>query len=164
MRGRPRPRSLARAASSVAQVFTRPAVTAGLEKVGISTLQPRRILVIADENLSGSLRKTLEGRGFAVNVAAVRDDLNQEVPFHFDLVVVDLDTGRASNFIEHVRTTFRRNGTPILALGRWGTGQPTLALSSGADAYEPTPIDSKRLTNAVERLLNQRAAVVGMSE
>ena len=127
-------------------------------------MHPRRILVVADESFSSSLRTTLEKRGFVVAVAIV-GDLNQELPAsQFDLIVVDLDAGQGADSIRHVRKIVRLKGTPMLALGRWGTGHASLALSAGADAYEPTPIDAVRLADAVERILNKRAAVVGMSE
>ena len=45
-------------------------------------------------------------------------------------------------------------------MAEWGTGEPTLALSAGADAYEPVGarIGSSRLITAIERLLSRQAA------
>ena len=44
--------------------------------------------------------------------------------------------------------------------GQRGTSQARtlqLALSQGADAYEPKPVDAARLVDAVERLLGTKA-------
>ena len=127
-------------------------------------MQPRRILVVADERTSDWICRTLKQRGLAVTATAAEDGDQKLKEPAFDLIVVELKTPEAAIFIKQVRNSFRAHETPLLAIGEWGTGQPTLALSSGADAYEPTPIDATRLADAVERILNQRVAVVGMSE
>ena len=66
--------------------------------------------------------------------------------------------------IKRIRTAPTLNSTQVLVVGEWGTGKPTVALSAGADAFEPTGIDAMRVVDAVERLLNKRAAVVGINE
>jgi DNA-binding response OmpR family regulator len=82
----------------------------------------------------------------------------------FDLIVIE-STGppsRSVEFIRRVRATQQLAGILILILAEWGTGEPTLALSAGADAYEPNgtkPINSHRLVASMERLLRRQVAV-----
>lgn len=79
----------------------------------------------------------------------------------FDLIVIE-STERPSGsieFIKRVRATQQLAGILILILAEWGTGEPALALSAGADAYEPNetqPIDPKRLVTSIERLLHRQ--------
>ena len=117
----------------------------------------QRILIVSDEALSESMRGVLEQRGFVV--AAARDCEAAYQQLHetsFDLVIIDL--ARASEgveFLRSVRATPKLSKTLILTIAGWGTGQPTVALSEGADAYEPKPISAERLITAVDRLLRQ---------
>lgn len=128
-------------------------------------MQPRRILLVADERTSERLRSTLDELGVVIAVKGSCDRAYKEVlESQYDLVVVNLEDAEATSFIKDVRGTPKLDGTVVLAIGDWGTGQPTLALSHGADAYEPTPIEASRLIERVDRLLNKRAAVAGMNE
>jgi DNA-binding response OmpR family regulator len=64
-------------------------------------------------------------------------------------------------FIKRVRATPQLAGILILIIAEWGTGEPTLALSAGADAYEPNEtkhIDPNRLVTSIERLLHRQVA------
>jgi CheY-like chemotaxis protein len=51
----------------------------------------------------------------------------------------------------------RSNGGPgqlrIMTVAEWGTGQATMALAQGVDAFEPKPVEAVRLVEAIERLL-----------
>jgi len=47
-----------------------------------------------------------------------------------------------------------------MVIAEWGTGQPMLALSHGADAFEPKPVDEPRLLAAVKRLLRPNMVMV----
>ncbi len=81
----------------------------------------------------------------------------------FDLIVIEsTQPARDSiEFIKRVRATPQLAGILILIMAEWGTGEPTLALSAGADAYEPTetkPIDPNRLVTSIERLLHRQVA------
>lgn len=120
--------------------------------------RPQQILIVSDDAPSELTRGALEQRGFAVEFAqdfetAFRHDST------FDLVIVDV--AQATSGIEFIK---RLRGTPklrkifVLTLADWGTGQATLALKLGADAYEPKPVSPERLLAAVERLLPQRIA------
>src|SRR2546426_5156709 len=117
----------------------------------------QRILIVSEEAPSRVIRGALEERGFSVTSAGDhRTAYASLLESPFDLVVVDLakpDYG--AEFVGHVCATPKLSKTFVLTLAEWGTGQPTLALSQGADAYEPKPIDATRLVSAVERLLYQ---------
>ena len=79
----------------------------------------------------------------------------------YALVVVELTDGTEGvEFIERVRATAKRSGILILAVAEWGTGAATLALSKGADGYEPGPLEGTRLLAWVERLLSRQAVVI----
>ena len=123
-------------------------------------VEPQRILIVSDEAPSRVIRGALEERGFSVTNAGDRRTAYAsllEAPF--DLVVVDLaQPDYGAEFVGRVRATPTLSKTFVLTLAEWGSGQPTLALSQGADAYEPKPVDAPRLVSAVERLLFQEKA------
>ena len=78
----------------------------------------------------------------------------------FDIVVIDLaQAPRDIEFIQRLRVTPRLSKIFVLALGEWGTGQPTLALSQGADGYEPKPVNTESFIAAVERMLRPELVV-----
>ena len=122
--------------------------------------EPQRILIVSDEAPSRVIRGALEERGFSVtNAGDRRTAYDSLLESPFDLVVVDLaQPDYGAEFVERVRATPKLNKTFVLTVAEWGTGQPTLALSQGADAYEPKPIDARRLVSAVERLLREEKA------
>src|SRR5258706_13422229 len=81
----------------------------------------------------------------------------------FDLIGIEsTQPARDSiEFIKRVRATPRLTGILILIVAERGAGETTLALSAGADAYEPTetePIDPTRLVTSIERLLHRQVA------
>ena len=115
----------------------------------------QRILIISDDRTSESLRRALDQRGFDV---ALTEDANdgyrqlQDAPF--DLVLVNLDSAIAgAGLIKRIRS----NGDPgqlrIMTVAEWGTGQATMALAQGVDAFEPKPVEVVRLVEAIERSL-----------
>lgn len=126
----------------------------------------RRVLFVGSAHPGDEVRRRLERGGLAVSALSQRERaFEQLLESPVDLVVVNLDEAENSaDFIQRIRTTSKLNDTLVLAVGEWGTGQPAIALSLGADAYEPTPIDAARVADSVERLLNKRAAVAGMNE
>src|ERR1700694_5739662 len=121
----------------------------------------QRILIVSDDVQFDFMRDAVEGRGFEVMVAHDHESaLRRLSESSFDLVVIDLaQASRDIEFIQRLRVTPKVSKTFVLALGEWGTGQPTLALSQGADAYEPKPVNAERLVASVERLLRRRLAV-----
>jgi DNA-binding response OmpR family regulator len=125
-----------------------------------------RVLFVAPQIPDDVTRRTLENRGLA---ATYEDDWQeawaQLVGSDFSLVIADLGKDEdAINFIRRMRETESMKAMPVLALGAWGTGGPTLALSQGADAYEPTPIQAERLATSIERLLTERALAASQRE
>lgn len=121
------------------------------------------ILFVGVANVDGSVRRHLEQKGFS---SSATDSLERAADLltgsRVDALIINLELEGGIDFIIRMRSISMR--TPVLAVGEWGTGHPTVALSAGADAYEPWPIDAGRLADALERILNKRAAVVGMNE
>jgi DNA-binding response OmpR family regulator len=120
-----------------------------------------RILIVSTDARFDFMRAAVEARGFKVTVAHDHDDAYRcLLESSFDLVVIDVaQAPRDIEFIQRLRVTPKLSKTFVLALGEWGTGQPTLALSQGADAYEPKPVNTERLIAAVERMLRPELVV-----
>ena len=120
-----------------------------------------RILIVSADAQFDFIRAAVEARGFEVIVAhdqegAYRCLLESSI----DLVVIDVaQAPRDIEFLQRLRATPKLSKTFVLALGEWGTGQPTVALAQGADAYEPKPVNTERLIAAVERMLRPELAV-----
>ncbi len=120
----------------------------------------QQILFVSDDALHEFTRASLEQRGFAVTVAHdLEGAYSQLLDSSFDLVMVDV--AHAENgieFVKRLRATPKLSKTFVLTVADWGTGQATLALTEGADAFEPKPISTDGLIASVERLLRQRVA------
>jgi DNA-binding response OmpR family regulator len=114
------------------------------------------ILFVSRELPDDQTRRLLEDRGFQASGVEESVAISQSVgQTGFAAVVVDLRVGpEALRFIRSARDNELTKLLPLLAVGEWGSGEPTLALSFGADAYEPTPIDAGRLLAAVEGLVS----------
>ena len=120
-----------------------------------------RILIVTDGRKFPLAE--LEERGFAVTISKDCNAAFQDLlAAPFDLAVIDFSpAGNGVEFIERVRATPQLAAILILIMAEWGTGQPTLALAAGADAYEPVKgeaIDLNRLITSIERLLTRQAA------
>jgi DNA-binding response OmpR family regulator len=124
-------------------------------------LQSPRILIVSADVQFDFMRAGVEARGFEVTVVHDHEGAYRRLlESSFDLVVIDLAPApRDIEFIQRLRVTPKLSKTFVLALGDWGTGQPTLALSQGADAYEPKPVNTERLIASVERTLRPELAV-----
>jgi DNA-binding response OmpR family regulator len=123
--------------------------------------ESQRILIVGDH--ADFPRAALEQRGFAVAIAIDCDTAFERLlAAPFDLLIVDLAPARDGiELIKRVRAAPQLTGVLILIVAEWGTGDPTLAFSAGADAYEPneaTSIDPSRLITSIERLLSRQAA------
>ena len=123
--------------------------------------ESKRILIVS--NNADFPRAELEQHHLELKIAndcATAFDVLLGAPF--DLVVVDFARAREGiEFIKRVRNTPQLTGILILIMADWGTGEPTLALSAGADAFEPDEgktIDPNRLITSIERLLSRQAA------
>lgn len=121
-----------------------------------------RILVVSNSRV-GSLRRSLNARGFAVTFEQnPREAFDQLTRSSFDVVVIDsISTTDACEVIKRIRRVATFKAIPIVVFGEWGTGQPSLALSAGADAFEPAPVEAARLVEAITRLPKRRAAAAG---
>lgn len=122
-------------------------------------MRPQRILIVGDDARSKSMRGGLEARGFAVTAASdYESGYRQLLDARFDLVVIDLvETADGIEFIKRVRGMANLTQLLLLVIAEWGTGGAALALTQGADAYEPKPIDAARLVDSVQRLLGTKA-------
>ena len=73
-------------------------------------------------------------------------------------MMIDLvETVAGVEFIKRVRATTNLAQPLLLAIAEWGTGAGALALTRGANAYEPKPVDAAWLVDSVERLLGTKA-------
>jgi CheY-like chemotaxis protein len=123
--------------------------------------KPQLILIVGDDAAERNLiRGALEERGFAVT--SVGDGVSALTELHkgnFDLVVMNL--AHADDSVEltkQIRGSPDLANTLLLVIAEWGTGQASLALAQGADAFEPWPIEAERLISAIDRMLHQHAA------
>ncbi len=105
------------------------------------------------------MRGALEARGFAVTAARDYESAyGRLLDGQFTLVVIDLvEVAEGVEFIKRVHATTNLTQPLLLVIAEWGTGAGGLALTQGADAYEPKPIDVARLVDSVERLLGTKA-------
>jgi DNA-binding NtrC family response regulator len=115
----------------------------------------QRILIISDDRTSESLRRALVERGFDV---IVTEDANagyrQILEAGFDLVFINLDRAvTGAGLIKRIRSNGSLNHLRVMTVAEWGTGQATMALAQGVDAFEPKPVEARRLVEAIERLL-----------
>lgn len=115
----------------------------------------QRILIISDDQTSESLRCALDEMGFEVALTENADDgYRQLVATPFHMVLVNLDKAiTGAGLIKRIRTNPDLGELRVMTIAEWGTGQATIALTQGSDAFEPKPIEAGRLAEAVERLL-----------
>lgn len=114
-----------------------------------------RILIISDDQTSESLHRELEENGFDVTLKGNADDgYRQMVDDQFHLVVVNLNKAiSGAGLIKRIHANASLSQLRVLTIAEWGTGQATIALAQGADAFEPKPVEADRLVDAIERLL-----------
>jgi DNA-binding response OmpR family regulator len=120
----------------------------------------QQVLIFSDGPLDEFTRVALEQHGFGVTVARDAEKAyGQLLGSSFDLVIVDVARAQKGvEFIKRLRATPKLSRASILTIAAWGTGQATLALTEGADAFEAKPLNPARLIVAIERLLRLRAA------
>jgi PleD family two-component response regulator len=123
----------------------------------------QRILFISSARMVTSLRRSMNARGFAVTFEQNgREAFDQLTRSSFDVVVIDLiSTAAAGELIERIRKIATLREIPIVIIGEWGTGRPSLALTVGADVFEPAPINAAGLIGAIGRVPKTRAAAAG---
>jgi DNA-binding response OmpR family regulator len=125
-------------------------------------MSPRQILIVTKGPPPDDVRGELEARGFGVAVAEDFESAYRELQeSDFELVIVELAENRDGiDFIKRVRLTQELAGLLILVVADWGTGAATLALSQGADGYDPRPFEKTRVVASVERLFSLRTVMV----
>ena len=120
-------------------------------------VSPGRILiVVGSEKERTALQGALQRDGFEVVAVVDQTQAQQQLlESQFDLVVTEAGTtATGPELIKRVRATPRLAGILILVIAEWGMGAATLALSQGANGYEPKPFDANRILASVKRLLS----------
>ena len=124
----------------------------------------QRITFVTDSVPDERLIAALEEHGFAVS-RATRQIATEASPTPPDLIVLDvLDASEGLELLKEIKTRPDFQTSSVLVLAEWGTGQATLALANGADAFEPKPIGAKRLIAAVDRLLRPRLVMTAAAK
>ena len=115
----------------------------------------QRILIISDDGTRDELREALNARGSTVTMAAdAADGYQQLVKTKFNLVIINLARAiSGADLIKRIRSNPGLNQLKVLTIAEWGTGQATVALSQGADGFEPKSVTPGQLADTVARLL-----------
>ena len=128
---------------------------------------PDRVLIVSDEQRHSAMRESLAQQGYFVTLIDDADRAFSELlASQYAIVVVHLDhsvDGLAIDglgFIKRIRQNRELQRLSILAVGEWGTGQPTMALGAGADAFEPEPLNEERLITAVGKLMRPNLTMI----
>ena len=117
-------------------------------------MTPGRITFVTDTAADESLAEALREHEFDVFIETKPSVADSRLLASSDLLIFDmLDALAAIELLRKVRSSPTSKSTPVIVIAEWGTGQATLALSQGADAFERKPIDASRLLRAVENLL-----------
>ena len=119
--------------------------------------EPKKILVAEDDEIARELMcMMLKRQGY--HVVTAEDGLKAyefALVLRPDLIITDVQMPSAdgAHFVRRVRDTEELAATPIIVTTGFGTGNATLTLSIGADAYEPKPVNPASLLETVRRLL-----------
>ena len=121
----------------------------------------RQIMIVSDGTPEEWLVDALREHGFEVSAATTPIAYERLLLSPPDLLVIDvLDPNEGIELLKSVRSAPELKSSLVLVVAEWGTGQPTLALANGADAFEPKPIDAPRLIVAVKKLLRPNMVMV----
>jgi two-component system alkaline phosphatase synthesis response regulator PhoP len=124
----------------------------------------RQIMIVSSETTDKWMVDALRDHGFEVAVATTPVASERVRSSPPDLLVIDvLDPREGIELLKSVRSGAELKTTLVMVIAEWGTGQPTLALSNGADAFEPKPINAPRLIAAVEKLLRPNMVMVAQA-
>jgi DNA-binding response OmpR family regulator len=122
-------------------------------------------MFVTDSAPDEKLIAALDEHGFAVTTETQPPVLSEASLTPPDLIVLDvLDAYEGLERLKEIKTRSDLQASSVLVLAEWGTGQATLALANGADAFEPKPIDAKRLIAAVERFLRPRLVMTAAGQ
>jgi DNA-binding response OmpR family regulator len=124
------------------------------------------ILFVSNDTPDDATRGRLQMRGFQITAVSGLDAAAQMIgETNFAAIIVDLGIGpEAINLLRSLRANEHSKAASVLAVGEWGTGAPTVALTAGADAYEPAPLNAERLLDSIERMLTKRGLAAGVSD
>ena len=117
----------------------------------------KKILIVEDDDETRELMcQALARQGYEVTTA--EDGVKGyelALSLRPDLIITDIYMPAAdgAHLLRHVRDTPELAATPVIVSTGYGTGGATLALSQGADAYEPKPVRPDNLLATVRRLL-----------
>lgn len=117
-----------------------------------------RILVIEDnEHVAGAIRSMLEGRKFAVDMAADGETgLDYLLRGIYDLAIVDVGLPRVQGFEVTARARTECVRTPILILtARDAVEDRVRGLESGADDYLVKPFEQSELLARIQAILRR---------
>ena len=125
-------------------------------------MEPQILIVAEDASRREFIVRALTEHQLEIESAENCDAaFRQLLDGEFAAVVIDLDRSReAIELIKHIRATPELTNTRVLVIAEWGEGLASLAFSQGADAYEPAPLDERRLVTSIERLLGTDAVVI----
>jgi DNA-binding response OmpR family regulator len=125
----------------------------------------QRIMFVTGSAPDERLIAALEGHGFAVSTETQRPIEIEASLTAPDLIVLDVrDAYEGLELLKEIKTRRDLKTASVLVLAEWGTGQATLALANGADAFEPKPIDATRLSAAVNRFLRPRLVMTAAAK
>ena len=117
----------------------------------------QKILIVEDDDETRALLcQALVRQGYEVTTAENGvQGYELALELRPDLIITDLYMPAAdgAHLLRRVRATAALAATPIVVVTGYGTGGATLALSQGADAYEPKPIRPENLLATIRRLL-----------
>lgn len=114
----------------------------------------QRIIFVTDAP-DLSLVAAVEQHGFEVALTCDPAEVFAGLSVTPDLFVLDLsNASQAIDLLKKIRASSNFKEARVLVLADWGTGQATLALSNGADGFEPKPTEGERLTGAIERFFH----------
>src|SRR5437868_205982 len=122
-------------------------------------MQRTTLVIEDDDEMRELMRMALEQNGYEVVTAAdgVRG-YDTALFLKPDLIVTDILLPGADGIhvVRRVRDTQSLENTPILVMTAFGSGSATFALQSGANAFEPKPINAQSFLATVRRLLPNR--------
>jgi DNA-binding response OmpR family regulator len=123
---------------------------------------PERVLIVSDEQQHSAMRESLAQQGYFVTLTDDADRAFSELlTSQCAIVIVRLDHSiDRLDLIKRIRQNAELQRISILAVGEWGTGQPTMALAAGADGFEPEPVNRERLIAAVAKLMRPNLTMI----
>jgi len=121
----------------------------------------QRVTFISDASPDRALVQLLRERGFDVVIETATVANEQLAAWAPDLLLLEIaDASAGIKILKRLRADQELKQTTIVVIAEWGTGQATLALSNGADAFERKPINASQLVVAVEQLLRPSTLVM----